>query len=505
MTRTRLFIYNSVSTALLQFIVLIVGFITPKVILTTYGSEINGLVSSIIQFINYFSLVEAGLASASIYALYKPLAENNHTAINSVLSATKKFYTQSGYIFLLLTIGLAFLYPIYIHSASLSPYMIGCLVLVLGTNGALDFFTLAKYRVLLVADQKTYIISLASCVQIIVNTCFIIFFAYYNIHIVVARFVALFSVFLRSFLLYFYCKHHYSYLNYHEIQNVNALNKRWDALYLQILGGIQNGTPIVLITVILKDLNLVSVYTVFNMVLVGINGLLSIFTSGLSASFGDLISRGDTKTLQFAYREFELFYYYLITIIYGVTFVSLMPFTRIYTSGITDVNYNLPLIGFLFVLNGLLYNLKTPQGILIIASGLYKETKWQTTFQGLICIIVGALLAPHFQLAGILIGSILSNLYRDIDLAFYIPKHITKLPVKDTLYRFLIISIELMLIYIPYLTITVSIGSYGNWIIYTCCMSLYIILIVCLFGYILDKNSIKILLIQLKSLGRKRK
>ena len=59
MGRTKAFFYNAVSTAALQAITMIVGFILPKVVLNVYGSEINGLVSSITQFISYFNLVEA--------------------------------------------------------------------------------------------------------------------------------------------------------------------------------------------------------------------------------------------------------------------------------------------------------------------------------------------------------------------------------------------------------------------------------------------------------------
>ena len=53
-----------------------------------YGSEINGLISSINQLL-YFSLVEAGLSGAAIYALYKPLADNDYKAINGVITAAK--------------------------------------------------------------------------------------------------------------------------------------------------------------------------------------------------------------------------------------------------------------------------------------------------------------------------------------------------------------------------------------------------------------------------------
>ena len=66
---------------------MIAGFIVPKIMLLNYGSEINGLVSSITQFINYFVIVEAGLTAAAVF-LYKPLAENQHK-INEVVSTTK--------------------------------------------------------------------------------------------------------------------------------------------------------------------------------------------------------------------------------------------------------------------------------------------------------------------------------------------------------------------------------------------------------------------------------
>ena len=69
--------YNSMATAIYQVIVMLAGFVTPRILLQFYGSEMNGLVSSINQFITYFSLVEAGIAGAAVYSLYKPLAEKD--------------------------------------------------------------------------------------------------------------------------------------------------------------------------------------------------------------------------------------------------------------------------------------------------------------------------------------------------------------------------------------------------------------------------------------------
>ncbi len=491
MSRTKKFFYNSLTTAIFQIVLFIAGLITPRIMLKYYGSEVNGLVSSINQFINYFRLVEAGLSGAAIYSLYKPLANKNYDDVNSVVSATRKFYIQSGYIFVALTFVMSIIYPIYIKSDTLLSTEVGILVLILGVNGALDFFTLSKYRVLLTADQKTYVISLSSMVYTIINTIIIVVLGMMQVNIVILRFVALLSIFLRSFILMVYVKRNYKYLDYKAKPNTKALDKRWDALYLQILGVVHTGAPVVILTLVNKDLKLISVYAIFNMVMAGINGVLEIFKSGLSASFGDVIARGETKVLQKSYTEFEYSYYALITIVYSISFIMIMPFIRIYTSGITDINYNVPLLGFLFVLNGLLYNIKTPQGMLVISAGMYKETRVQVTIQGLITVVFGFILAPFIGIYGVLIASIVSNIYRDIDLMFFIPKHVTKLPVINTAKRIFLVLFSTTFIYLPFIMINISTSGYIQWLIYAIIVGIYVCIVVLIISLIFDRKTFK--------------
>lgn len=499
MSRTKKFFFNSMATAIMHIVTILAGFIIPRIMIEYYGSEINGLVSSINQFIAYFNLVEAGLSGAAIYALYKPLADDDHKAMNAIISAAKLFYTQSGYIFVSLVLGLSIIYPIFIKSDSLPPIYVGVLVFILGVNGALEFFTLAKYRVLLSADQKTYIISLASIVQIILNTIIIVILSMFQVNIVVLRGIALLSIFLRSFILMIYVNKKYKYLNFKIHPNSNALNKRWDALYLQMLGSTQAGAPIFLASVF-TSLQIVSIYSIYNMVIGGINGVLDIFISGLSASFGDVIARGERKTLQKSYSEFELSYYSLITIVYSIAIVTIMPFIRIYTKGIVDISYDLPLVGFLIVLNGWLYNVKTPQGMLIISAGMYKETRVQSTVQAAIIVILGILLAPKYGLVGILVASCLSNLYRDIDLMFFIPENITKLPVKKTGYRILRMIIEMFIICVPFKFIKIEIFNFFQWFIFGIVLGMHAIIIVGFMSVVFDRVDLKGIFFRFKSM-----
>ncbi|MBQ7231929.1 MAG: hypothetical protein IJX07_01685, partial [Bacillales bacterium] len=249
MNRTKKFIKNTFATALYQIVLMLSGFILPKIILSFYGSEVNGLVTSVTQFINYFTLVEAGLSGAAIYALYKPLAENDYKTISGIVVATKKFYNISGTIFSVFVIILAFIYPMFVTAERLSYLDVVFLVSIIGINGTIDFFVLGKYRALLTADQKQYMISLGSLGYCILNTALIAIFAFCGFNIVIARLAAVAAILFRSGILAIYCKKHYGYLDYNQPPIIKALDKRWDALLLQILGVVHTGAPVVLATV----------------------------------------------------------------------------------------------------------------------------------------------------------------------------------------------------------------------------------------------------------------
>ena len=290
--RTRKFFWNTIVTILLQLTMVVSGLIIPRVMLLAYGSETNGLISSISQFINYFNILEAGLSGAATYALYKPLADRNEYEINRILSASRKFYIQTGWIFSIMVVVLSILYPLYIKKPGFTNLEVALLVLVLGINGALEFFTLAKYRVLLTADQKVYVISLSSIVQWVVYTVIIVVFTKLQVNVILTRTIALLAIFVRTLLLVLYCRKRYAYLDYSVAPNMTALDRRWSALYLQILGLIQSSGPIVILTIVCRDLQLVSIYSVYATVIAGIGTILGVFSNGLSASFGDVIARG---------------------------------------------------------------------------------------------------------------------------------------------------------------------------------------------------------------------
>lgn len=143
--------------------------VLPRLYLTTYGSEVNGLLISINQFVAFFSYVEAGLGAALIYSLYQPLANKNLQEVNKLVTLAKKSYVKASGLYYMLVIGLSLFYPFIVKNESVDLLTVFLLVLVIGAFGALEFYTMAKYRVLLVADQKQYVLSVVLTLGYIVN------------------------------------------------------------------------------------------------------------------------------------------------------------------------------------------------------------------------------------------------------------------------------------------------------------------------------------------------
>ena len=156
MRDTKKIMYNLIIGALGQIVTLLLGIVVPKLVLTNFGSDVNGLLSSITNIYAYVALVEAGITAASCQALYKPIAEHNRDDINSILSATNKYYHTIGMVYLAIVLLLSVGYPLIIKS-DIPFYSVSLIVFFNGVGGVISFFIHGKYMILLKAEGKNYI------------------------------------------------------------------------------------------------------------------------------------------------------------------------------------------------------------------------------------------------------------------------------------------------------------------------------------------------------------
>lgn len=91
-TRTGNSIKNSGATIFGRIATLLMEFVLRTVLIKTLGIEYGGISSLFTDILQVLSLMELGLGSAIIFALYKPLAEKNYSKINALMRFYKTAY-----------------------------------------------------------------------------------------------------------------------------------------------------------------------------------------------------------------------------------------------------------------------------------------------------------------------------------------------------------------------------------------------------------------------------
>ena len=466
-SRSKNVLWGSLSTVILSICTLISGLIVPRLIMGHYGSSVNGLASSISQFISYFNLLEAGLAGASVYALYKPLANREQDNVNSILSESKSMYNRIGIVYFALVVIMAVIYPMFTDEV-LTYWNTVFLVVVIGLSGALEFITMSRYRVLLTASQKTYVISLASILGVILKIALVYLFTALDMNVIFVYLISAFSVFLRSLILRIYTKIKYPEANYNTTYQKGQIKQRKDVMIMQVLGSVQHAYPVVLMTLVGIPFKDISVYNVYGIVIHGLQSIVQVFLNGsIYASFGELIVKDEKEKLKKVFGEFETLCFIAITTLFTCLAILYLPFIRVYTDGITDAEYYQPVLAVLLTANIILYTAKNPMSAMIQAAGHYKKTRWRTITQALIGVVVPTVLAPFFGIPGIIIGMIASNLYRTIDVLIYVPKKILGTGIFNSVKKVLLLIVSVVGMYlIVELLVDINAGSYLEWFLY---------------------------------------
>ncbi len=420
--RTRQAFINALTSLLLQAVLAVSGLIVPKFFILVFGSAVNGLVSSISQFISYMSLVEAGVGAASTVALYKPLADRDTDRVNGILAATKNFYLRSGLIFVVLVAILVAFYPMLVDSEIKDIGFIRVMVLVLSVNGIVDYFFLGKYRVLLMADQRGYVLYTIQILGTVIMTVVCVIQLKMGASALVVKSTTAAIYILRSLLAIIYCKVKYPNYRFNGAPAKDSLSQRRAALLHQIVGAVANNAAVVLLTVMVKvdALAEVSVYSVYNLVAYSLSNLLNSLTSGLAPSFGQVIAQGEEETLKRSYSSYEMIMFIIIFVCYACVAVLLHPFVYLYSQGFTDgVSYVRPELVLLFTLSGILMAVRTPGLTVICAAGHYKETQGRAIIELVISLVFSLVLTPLFGIVGVMTAMCLSYLYRSTDVIFY--------------------------------------------------------------------------------------
>lgn len=442
-----------------QVTVVIVGMFLPRAIIQAYGSETNGLVTSLQQIIAYFTLVEGGLAGAIIFALYKPLAQDNREELCRILSATKRFYFKIGIAYSALLILAMLTYPFVIAKTSFSITEIMAFVLIIGMNGATQLWVIGKYKALLMASQYSGVVLALNSATTILYCTILIFLAHFHIHVVLAFTVASIAYVIRAVVFYIAVKKIHPEVNYNANSQGYMLHQRNDVLMQQLLSMLVMNSSVIILTFAKSTMETISVFTVYSLVLSSLFMVMDSINTGITAGFGDLIARNDIQKLRKTYKKFEVMFQMLWTWVFSCLVVLYLPFIRIYTLEVTDAQYVLPTVGILFTLIGAFWTIRNQQSILIVASGRYREIRNGSIVEASLTVILSMLGFMIYGLVGMLVGRLIVTIYRALDFVIHCNKYVVKIPMGFTFWQ---ISLSIISIGASYAVSFLVLQSYPD-------------------------------------------
>ena len=328
---------NTIISILYQLIVIICGFVLPRVILETFGSEINGLVNSITQFLSIISLMELGVGAVVSSALYGPLAEKKWKLVSKIVSSAEKFFKTIAKILLVYVLILVVVYPV-INNSNFDRIYTGSLIVIISINSFAQYYIGVVDNIILGADQRAFIVYGTQAIAHLLNTILCIVIMHFGVGIHIVKAVTAGIYLLRPLIVRLYVKKYYL-INRKKKYDVDPVGQKWNAIAQHISECVLDSTDVMILTVF-STLSSVSIYYVYNLVVYNLkNFFLISASSGVLSVLGGLYATNHKTELKKFFNKSEWVIHTLVSLLFGMTSVLIIPFITVYTNNINDANY----------------------------------------------------------------------------------------------------------------------------------------------------------------------
>lgn len=408
--RTRNSLLNITSGLVGQSLTLVLGFVVRTIFIYQLGSTflgVNGLFSNILTL---FSFAELGFGQAIVFALYKPIANNDEDKISSLMALFRKVYMAMFFVVLILGLSLYPFLNFFVKDVSVIPHL-GTIYLMYVTSSACTYLFAYK-NTYIIAVQKSYITNIityffsigTAVLQTITLFVFCNYFIFLGIQIA--------SSILQNIAIAIKCNKMFPFLNKKEVtplsrEEKNDIVKNVKALAIYKIGTLSlNATDNIIISKFVGILS-VGYYSNYLLVSSSVNSILSTIFSNITASIGHLNASDDNEIKYRMFFIINMATYWLYSVAAITLFCCLTPFIHVWVGDEYVLSND---IVFAMVLNiyiaGMLYSSFNYRQTM----GLFRQGKIRPIISAVINIGVSIWLAQYWGIAGVLWGTVITRL-----------------------------------------------------------------------------------------------
>ncbi len=482
---------NLISSLVYQVVLISLSFLLPRLYLENFGSEVNGVLSTIKQIFVYLFLLEAGVGLATTQALYKKIGEKDYKSASEVLSATNAYYIRTGIIYLVIVLVIAVVYA-YVIPTSLDSNVVFLIIILTALPALFSYFVQAKYRILMEVDGRKYVINNSETILQLASNSGKILVLLLTDSLILMQLVYCIMSLAQLVYIYFYAKRRYKWLDLKIKPDFEAISQKNSVLVHQLSGMVFNNTDVILISV-LCDFKAVSIYAIYNIFFSQVQSFITSIASSFTFALGQVFHT-DREKFDKMFNMYETFYIMATCIIYTLMAVFLLPLIQIYTSGINDAEYTNVFLVLLFVVMNLIANVKLPANSIIEYSGDFEKTRHYAIWEMIINITISVVAILYMGICGAIIGTIAALLYRGIMTIYYSNKKVLKRSQMHT-YKILISnSLVFAVVMAVFFVDTFSNVSFLQLLLNGLVHSIWIVGLYLLINFVFNRNAFKTIL-----------
>lgn len=420
-------VQNTASALVLYITTIISGFVLPRCILLRYGSDVNGLVNSIAQFLQVIMLLEFGVGTVTQTALYKPLADGDNNSISKIVASANRYYRKVALVLVGYIAVLCIVFPKTIGKTYGTLY-IDTLIIAMSISLFTQYVSGVVDGVLLKADQKGYVVYYTQTITLILNTVTCVVMIYFGMSIQVVKIVTAAFFLLRPVILRLKVMSLYDVKRDIEYDD-EPIRQKWNGIAQHIAAFVMDGTDIIVLTVF-SSLSDISVYSIYNMIVYGVKQLIITMTAGLQSAMGELWAKGDIENLEKLFNRVEWLIHTITAFVFGWISIIIVAFVSLYTKGIRDTNYIHYYFAFLITLANALHCIRLPYNLLILSAGHYKQTQYCYIIAAIANVVISVLLVNKYGLVGVTVGTLVALIYQLVWMVLYDSKNIVNCSIK---------------------------------------------------------------------------
>ncbi len=446
-----------------QLLVIILGIIVPRIMIANYGSDVNGLLGTVSQIFTYLALLEAGIGQAAQNALYKPLSEKKYDLFSSIASSAQTYYRNITKYYALGVVVLSFIAPI-IFASEVSRVTIFAVVLLEGVSGVLSFYFVQTKTLIIGINGQGYVNNGVTLISKCAGYVARIILASMGINVVLLQ-ATYFIITICKVLFYnAYFKKKFEWVNLSSSSNNIVLKDRNSYILTEIAWTIFSSTDMIVLSIFVST-QLSSVYSVYNMVFASLNILLSAVYNNVNYLLGMRFHKNldEYKTI---HDIFTSVFMGAMTVLMSVSYVLIIPFIKLYTSGVVDIEYIYPSLPILFCMVQLISWSRYSAGNLTGIAGYAKPTAIVSLIESLINLTLSIIFVNLWGIVGVLIATVVALPIKAIWCIYIADRKVMGRSCLNTLKiwmaNYAVFAVALLLKE----TVTVKIDNYGIFVLY---------------------------------------